>query len=408
MDEAGRNSGVFEGVYSDGVTAGSQNLLVSFAIDRLQLRTIEGDPVAEWPYDEITSVEHLHPGEAAQLGIADNPGARLYIRRGDFAGQLIEHLPHMSRRAANKRLYIPLGIVGLVLAAVIGGIWLAGYSVPEAIAHLIPDKVRKGMGTQVIASLSGGRKACSGVEGRRSLDKIVERISAASGHKGQFNVKIMPLGMLNAFAAPGEQIVVSKKLVDFVRSPEELAGVIAHEMGHGIRRHPEAGIVRAVGISAGINIAFGGAPGGIGDIGAMLLQLKYSRSAESEADAIALSTLKKAEIPPKPFASFFVRLEKEHGLFDDDELAKAGDVGAKSAKGKNKGDEISGKKDTVEKRRKRLASYRRLRKSLQLLSTHPSSPQRIAVINNQPDWKTRPLLSKKEWQALRHICDKGT
>ena len=100
-------------------------------------------------------------------------------------------------------------------------------------------------------------------------------------------------------------------MINFVQSPEELAGVVAHEMGHGIKMHPEAGIVRALGISAGISIAFGGATGGFGDVGAMLLQLKYSRAAEFEADAIALSILKDAEIPAKPFAAFFARLEEK-------------------------------------------------------------------------------------------------
>ena len=269
-------------------------------------------------YDQISSIEHLHPGDAAQLGLKEKPGERLFIDRGDFAGELIDHLPHMSRHAANRRIIIPLAAIGLVLFGLIGGIWIAGYSIPQAIAHLIPDSVRKGMGKQVIAGLSGGRSACETGEGHKAFVKLVDRVADAAGQTGKFDVQVIPLGMMNAFAAPGERIVVSKKMIDFVKSPEELAGVIAHEMGHGIRMHPEAGIVRALGISAAVSIAFGGATGSFGDIGAMLLQLKYSRSAEFEADGIALNILEKAQIPAKPFASFFARLEDRHSDKDED------------------------------------------------------------------------------------------
>jgi Zn-dependent protease with chaperone function len=374
----------FKAVFSDGKTARSYRLLATFGEGGLELFDEQEYPFAIWPYDQITSVEPLHPGVAAQLGHKEQPGARLYISRSDFAAELITRLPHISRKAVNRRVLVPLLITGFILAGVIGGIWLSGYSIPQAIAHMIPDKVRKGMGNQVIASLSGGRSACRGEAGRKALAKLVDRVGRASARPDLFDVRIMPLGMMNAFAAPGERIVVSEKLVKFVETPEELAGIIAHEMGHGIKMHPEAGIVRALGISAAINIAFGGSTGSFGDVGALLLQLKYSRSAEFEADTIALAILKKAEIPARPFASFFARLEEKH----------LGAVKQKTVKNKNS-----------QGRDKKLARESGLEITMQLLSTHPSSPERIAVITKQSEWKTRPLLLENEWQALRTICD---
>ena len=49
----------------------------------------------------------------------------------------------------------------------------------------------------------------------------------------------------------------------------------------------------------------------------------------------------------------------------------------------------------------------RLSKTFALLSTHPSSPDRIAIIEKQPKWKTRSIMSDAEWQALRNICGKS-
>ena len=384
-------SSKYGAVYSDGETARPHNLTVVFGVEGLELFDEQEQPFAVWSYDQINSVEHLHAGDAAQLGHKEKPGERLYIDRRDFAAELIAHVPHMSRQAANRRVFIPLAIIGVLIFSVIGAIWIAGYSIPQAIAHLIPDKMRKGMGTQVVAGLSGGKTACSGREGAKAFTKLVDRLAKGAGQAGKFDVQIIELGMMNAFAAPGERIVVSKKLVNFVTSPEELAGVIAHEMGHGTRMHPEAGIVRALGISAAISIAFGGSTGGFGDVGAMLLQLKYSRSAEFEADAIALKTLENAEIPAKPFAAFFVRLEEKHGSGKRQ----------KTSKGKaDKGEQNNSKNE-------KLVAKGRLMKTLELLSTHPSSPERIAIIEKQPQWKTRPLLDKTEWKALRSICDEG-
>lgn len=383
MSSSFENHSIYHAIYSDGKTAGSQNIKVVFGVNQLELRHENGELLDEWNYDEITTIDHFHPGDASQLGHKDNPGTRLYIDRGDFAAELISHLPHMSRKAVNRRIYFSVGIVGLVVMALIGGIWVSGYSIPQAIANLIPDNVRKGLGKQVIAGLSGGKTACTGVEGSKAFAKLLDRIAKGAGQSEKFDVQIIDIGMMNAFAAPGEHIVVSKKLVNFVKSPEELAGVIAHEMGHGIKMHPEAGIVRALGISAGINMAFGGATGGLGDIGAMLLQLKYSRSAEFEADAIALSILEAAEIPAKPFASFFVRLEEKHG------------------RGKKKN---ASKKKQSDSKDDYAAAQNGLSKTLALLSSHPSSPERIAIIKKQPEWKIRPIMSPEEWKALRNIC----
>jgi beta-barrel assembly-enhancing protease len=104
---------------------------------------------------------------------------------------------------------------------------------------------------------------------------------------------------------------LTKGLLDKSQSPDEAAGVLAHEMGHGIEMHPEAGIIRGIGLGAALEVMLGGTAGGsLANVGLMLAQLGYSREAEREADKHALELLKAAGIAPKGLGDFFTRVMK--------------------------------------------------------------------------------------------------
>ena len=103
-------------------------------------------------------------------------------------------------------------------------------------------------------------------------------------------------------------------LVKQAESPEEIAGVLAHEMGHGIEKDPEALFVRNIGMQTLISLLTGQSGDGSAlEAGAFLLQLRYSRDAERTADARAIEILRKAGIAPKPTGDFFLR----HASVDD-------------------------------------------------------------------------------------------
>ncbi len=406
---------VYSGQFSDGRTARITDVDVRLSKHGIDLFVAKsGELLGGWPYDELESSVFVQIGEPVHLGNKTMLGARLFVpnhagHKADFASKLLERVPDLSRQRANLRVVFWLTGVAVASVLAIIAINMMDFSPARSIAQMIPDNVRKGLGEQVIASLGKGNKACHSPMGDKAFGKILTRLDKGTGKAGKFDIKVIPIGMMNAFAAPGEYIVVSKKLLDFVESPEELAGVIAHEMGHGEKMHPEAGVVRALGISAGISIAMGGSTGGLGDLGGMLLQLKYSRTAETEADQLALQTLKAAQIPAKPFAAFFARLEKTHGGMAD--LKKALDKAGKADKGTNKkkpqkaGEKKQPSKKKVEEKENVAESESGIWRALQLLSTHPSSPERIKMIKSQPKWKSIPLLSDTEWKALRKICD---
>ncbi len=115
----------------------------------------------------------------------------------------------------------------------------------------------------------------------------------------------------NAFAIPGAKIYVHTGLLQFA-TENELAGVLAHEIGHAYERHPAKSITRQAGLSQLVN-KVGGANSGV--IRQMALKIAgtgalnfYSRSDESEADRIAFDLLRRAGYPTNGLTSFLQKL----------------------------------------------------------------------------------------------------
>ena len=79
----------------------------------------------------------------------------------------------------------------------------------------------------------------------------------------QVRVALLDWRLVNALAVPGGQIVLTRGLVQTAGSPDEVAGVLAHELGHAIELHPETGIVRAMGLSAAAQLMFAGSAGSV-------------------------------------------------------------------------------------------------------------------------------------------------
>lgn len=122
---------------------------------------------------------------------------------------------------------------------------------------------------------------------------------------------------MNAFTIPGGNIYVFKGLISFCDSPEQLAAVLAHEMGHVEKRHTVDRLVREFGLSILFSIMTGGDSVLLSDVYQTLISTGFSRSQEKEADQFALELLEDANISPKSIASFFRKLNRENLAYNE-------------------------------------------------------------------------------------------
>jgi len=120
--------------------------------------------------------------------------------------------------------------------------------------------------------------------------------------------------MINAFTVPGGNILISTGLIGFCDSPEELAAVIAHEMGHVEERHVVSRLLKEL----GIEILTSGDQYVIGEVSGLITSTSFDRKQEEEADLFAAKLLESTSIEPRTLATLFRKLEEEM----DNELMK--------------------------------------------------------------------------------------
>lgn len=129
-----------------------------------------------------------------------------------------------------------------------------------------------------------------------------------------YDVEILILHseLVNAFAFPGGLIVVFTGLIKQLEAPEEMAAVLAHELGHVVHRDALNQLIRQIGLSTILSLA-GGREADliIQRIIQEVVNIRFSRSVEEKADDYALHLLSKAEIDPVHLANALEHLKKE-------------------------------------------------------------------------------------------------
>jgi len=117
----------------------------------------------------------------------------------------------------------------------------------------------------------------------------------------------------NAFTIPGGAIYVHTGLLKFATDDNELAGVLAHEVGHAYARHPAKGLSRAYGVESLTSLLFKNQPSGFRGIALQLAKggflLKYGREDEYQADELGYTFLRRAGMPTSGLLTFFRKLQ---------------------------------------------------------------------------------------------------
>ncbi len=309
----------WHGYYLDGRTAARQLVTLQPLRQALQITTAAGQTFF-WPYGQIRQTQGAYAGEQVRLEFGGEfPEVLLVADEAflaaihDAAPEATAHFHHPARRGHRIRLIIlaAIGVVaGGALAYLYGIPWLA-----MVVAQRVPVAWEEQLGRTVVDRLVPESDRCTDPTRSAAIDTLVSRLATVPPQGPYtFHVLIANRPTVNAFAAPGGYIVVFRGLLDLTQSPEELAGVFAHEMQHVLSRHTTR-ILLEHATTALLVTALSNDVSGALALGAeaahTLGSLRYSRQHETEADAGGMNRILAAAIDPEGMVRFFHTLAKQ-------------------------------------------------------------------------------------------------
>lgn len=353
---------MYEGAFSDGKTAVLREVRVEVTRSRLIIIGEEEAALDEWSIEGLRVANAIHgAGQPIRLAHRDHGEARLAFESPEILGALGNALPGAGRRRMwGKRFFV--FAAGTLAAAVllIGALIAALPWAVDRLSVLVPARIEDAVGDGIMGALGAKYPTCGAPRGKAALDTLVARLTAGRRPRTPIRVRVFRLRQPNAFAAPGGHIGVFEGLLHFAATPEEFAGVLAHEMGHAAQRHPTKSLLRAAGLGL-IFSALTGDPSALaaaaGKLTETLLSLSFTREAELEADREALAMLSRAGIRSDGLSRFLARIKRR--------------APARSSGG--------------------------------YFSTHPAAGERIAAMRSQIR-QGGPAMTVAEWLTFRRIC----
>jgi Zn-dependent protease with chaperone function len=308
-------------LYFDGRTSARLAATAELGAQSLHIRSPSGDLLAEWPYAELGVFSA--PEGVLRLGRPRSPdAARLEIRDSGLAiafGQragAVRRVGEVDRRSRAK-------VVGWSVAALVSAVLVAIFGVPAIVARLtplVPVRLEQRLGAsvdqQVRLLLDPGTRerpfecGTAAHAGRVAFDKLVHELEAAAALPFPVRASVIRRPEANAIALPGGRVYVFQGLVAKANNPDELAGAIAHEMGHVAHRDGVRVVMQAAGLSFLFGMLIGDFSGGGVAVMAMktVLQSSYSRETEAAADAYGASLLGRLGRDPHALGAILIRI----------------------------------------------------------------------------------------------------
>jgi Zn-dependent protease with chaperone function len=305
---------VVNAIYYDGKSARPQRVTVHLDGDLL---VVQGDLVERSA--PLSNLKVSEPLGAAPRLITFPDSAHCEVREHDAFAQLLRDGNHQDSLVVRMQARWKWALVAVVLTVATG---VAGYrwglpAAAEWIAQQLPPKVLAGMGESSLKLLDQNILHPSNLTDARqqslaqAFDKLEQPSKTAPAHTIVFR-NGGPIGA-NAFALPNGAIVVTDQLVSSAESDEEILGVLSHELGHLERRHSLRMLIQ--GSIVGFVVAW--YAGDVSNIAAglpsALLQARYSRDFEREADAYAMQMMKLNGLSPSVLARMLQRMQANAG-----------------------------------------------------------------------------------------------
>lgn len=356
------------GTYFDGETAAAHPVRLSIDEDKRALKLDSGDSApGYWALAAIRQLPDQAGRDQLVLCHQDDPLARLVTTE-----HLLEkRCPNLTRPVKTVPRLRLMVWAAAALASVALIILVLVPKMADQLAEYIPPAGERALGEttflQIREALSGSGlnplSTCESPKGLAALQAMERRLTWRMKDTPPLSVHVLDHGMVNAFALPGGYIVFFRGLIDKAGSPEEVAAVFAHEMGHVVSRDPTRHALRSAGSIGVLGLLFGDFAGGaiVLFLAEQLIEAQYSQKAEAAADDYAQKLLLQAGIPPSALGDMFERF-----------LKRSGDAEGVMAH----------------------------------FLSHPDLKDRIAAARTATPkgFEGQHILSTPEWQALKAIC----
>jgi Zn-dependent protease with chaperone function len=351
----------FQGEFMDGRSATVRSVVITFDGLFLIGRSIDEDrEVFRWELGDV-SADGSQERDVVHLQFAAEPDALLTLRADEAIAE-IRRLGLATRglpRQAGRKMTLALALIaGIAMLTTL--IWVSVTPLSRSIAHRVPLEVERDLLGGIEERLA--ESYCNSAPAAAALAQLNLRLLGDESDLPPAH--ILNLEIPNAFALPGGKVVLTRGLTALAEGPDEIAGVLAHELEHVRQRHVMAGFVRGTLLSTLWAVSVGDYAGLMvidPSTAFQIATLEFSRDDEAEADAGALAMLQRAHIDSEGFARFFERLEGDEG------------------------NEIP-----------------------EWMSSHPASGQRAAAAASGLEAEdSQPALSDEQWLAVQHACDEA-
>lgn len=357
--------------FFDGRSAAARRVGVEIGPLALRIRPAEGAAL-DWRWEELRRLPDQADPSRTVLSRAGDDAARLILPDGPLLATVIARAPALNRPPPARRR---VALLGWSLAAVASVALILTYLVPvlaDRLATVLPPEGERALGeatlTQIREALdeTGFRPLplCDAPKGRAALDAMTARLTQRSDLPYPLTASVLDHPMVNAFALPGGQVILFRGLIRTAGHPDEVAAVLAHEIGHVAARDPTRIALRTAGSIGVLGLLLGDFAGGsvVLFLTERMIQASYTQEAEAAADTFAAHLLRDAGLPPAALAGMFRRMQAQ-----------------------------GGEPPPV----------------LQHFLSHPGLGDRIAASEAAPapPGAPRPSLSDADWRALRDICD---
>lgn len=245
--------------------------------------------------------------DGAMFEVADLDAFAHWLKAAGFAESPVVRMQNRWTWALGSLL----GAVLLIVALYFWGL----PTIAKALAPRIPEPVLQSMSQHTLAFLDERLLDHSVLsEARRTvLSEHVQKVLQTSSDLPAYRLHFRSSAMgPNAFALPNGDVVIFDQLIRLAENDDEVAGVIAHELGHVAHRHGLRQLIQSSVVSFVVGIYLGDVSSVAASLGALVLESRYSREFEFEADAYAARTMVAAGRGTEPLAAMLERLEKSH------------------------------------------------------------------------------------------------